>query len=86
MPMAVGVVGGATRVHRGARLALQILKVTTATGLACVAGAVGMANNLAALRALATEGIQKGHMRLHRRSRNLAMDTGPGGPGEGSQT
>lgn len=71
MPMAVGVVGGATRVHPGARLALRIMGARNAADLAAVAAAAGMANNLAALKALATEGIQKGHMRLHARSRPL---------------
>ncbi len=71
MPMAVGIVGGATRVHPGARLALRILGARDASDLAAAAAAAGMANNLAALRALATEGIQKGHMRLHARSRSL---------------
>lgn len=73
MPVQVGLVGGATRVHPGARLALRILGVTTAMELAAVAAATGMANNLTALRALATEGIQAGHMRLHRRSRDLEV-------------
>ncbi len=68
MPMAVGVVGGASRVHPGARLALALLGITRAAELAGVAGAVGLASNLAALRALSTEGIQRGHMRLHGRA------------------
>ncbi len=71
MPMAVGIVGGATRVHPGARLALRIMEARSAADLASVAASAGMANNLAALKALATEGIQKGHMRLHARSRSL---------------
>lgn len=71
MPMAVGIVGGATRVHPGARLALRVMGARGAADLASVAAAAGMANNLAALKALATEGIQKGHMRLHARSRSL---------------
>jgi hydroxymethylglutaryl-CoA reductase len=75
MPMAVGVVGGATQVHPSARLALSIMGVKKANELACIVAAVGMANNLAALRALATEGIQKGHMRLHERSRDLISDS-----------
>ncbi|MBW1808356.1 MAG: hydroxymethylglutaryl-CoA reductase, degradative [Deltaproteobacteria bacterium] len=75
MPMAVGIVGGATQVHPSARLALDIMGVKKANELACIAAAVGMANNLAALRALATEGIQKGHMRLHERSRDLIADS-----------
>jgi hydroxymethylglutaryl-CoA reductase len=67
MPMALGIVGGATRVHPLARLALRILGVKTARELAEVAVALGLAQNLAALRALATEGIQRGHMALHAR-------------------
>jgi len=69
MPMAVGIIGGATRLHACARLALRILGADSAGELARVIAAVGMASNLAALRALTTEGIQKGHMRLHGRSR-----------------
>jgi hydroxymethylglutaryl-CoA reductase len=72
MPMALGIVGGTLRVHPGARLALRILGVQSAAELAMVVGAVGLANNLAALRALATEGIQRGHMTLHARSVALA--------------
>ena len=68
MPMAVGTVGGALRVHEGARLALAILGVRSAQELAVVVGAVGLAANLAALRALATDGIQRGHMPLHARA------------------
>ncbi len=68
LPMAVGTVGGATRVHPGAQACLALLGATTAADLAKAAVAVGLANNLAALRALVTEGIQQGHMRLHERS------------------
>ncbi len=68
MPLALGVVGGALRAHRGARLALAITGVSTAAQLASIAASVGLASNLAALRALATEGIQRGHMALHRRA------------------
>jgi len=64
MPLAVGIVGGATRVHPTARVALKILGVRTAQELAEIIVSVGLAQNLAALRALATEGIQRGHMRL----------------------
>ncbi len=71
MPMAVGTVGGATRVHPGARLALAVMGARGAADLAAAAASAGMANNLAALRALSTEGIQRGHMRLHERSRTL---------------
>ncbi len=68
MPLAVGTVGGTLHAHAGARLALRLLGVTDARALATVVGSAGLASNLAALRALATEGIQRGHMSLHRRS------------------
>jgi hydroxymethylglutaryl-CoA reductase len=68
LPLALGTVGGTLRVHPGARLALKILGVSGAQELATVAASVGLASNLAALRALATEGIQRGHMSLHARS------------------
>lgn len=77
MPMAVGIVGGATKVHPVARVALKILGVKTAKELAEVMAAVGLAQNLAALRALATEGISRGHMELH--ARNLAVMAGATG-------
>ena len=77
MPMAVGVVGGATAVHPVAKVARKILGVTSARELAEVMAAVGLAQNFAALRALATEGIQRGHMKLHARS--LAMAAGARG-------
>jgi len=77
MPMAVGIVGGATKVHPVAKVALKILGVKTAKELAEVMGAVGLAQNFAALRALATEGIQRGHMKLH--ARNLAVMAGATG-------
>ncbi|MCS7146513.1 MAG: hydroxymethylglutaryl-CoA reductase, degradative [Nitrososphaerota archaeon] len=67
MPLAVGIVGGATRSNPLARICLKILGVKTARELAEVIGAVGLVQNLAALRALAAEGIQAGHMKLHRR-------------------
>jgi hydroxymethylglutaryl-CoA reductase len=67
LPMAVGMVGGATRVHPGAKAAVKLLGVQTARELAGIIAAVGLAQNLAALRALATEGIQRGHMSLHAR-------------------
>ncbi len=67
MPMAVGIVGGATRVHPGAKAALKLLACKTAGELAEVIVSVGLAQNMAALRALATEGIQRGHMTLHAR-------------------
>jgi hydroxymethylglutaryl-CoA reductase len=77
LPLAVGTVGGATRVHPGAQAALSLLKVSTAGELAEVMGAVGLAQNLAALRALATEGIQRGHMALH--ARQVAIAAGAEG-------
>lgn len=72
LPLAVGTVGGATRVHPAAGVALKVLGVRTAEELAEVIVAVGLAQNLAALRALATEGIQRGHMELHARSMAIA--------------
>ncbi len=67
MPMAVGIIGGATRVHPAAKANLKLMGVKTAGELAEIIVSVGLAQNLAALRALATEGIQKGHMALHAR-------------------
>jgi hydroxymethylglutaryl-CoA reductase len=67
MPMAVGTVGGSLQTHAGARLAQRLLGVADATTLGMVIASAGLASNLAALRALATEGIQRGHMALHRR-------------------
>ncbi|HTJ47716.1 MAG TPA: hydroxymethylglutaryl-CoA reductase, degradative [Kofleriaceae bacterium] len=67
MPLAVGTVGGALHAHPGARLGLHLAGVKTAARLAAIAGAAGLATNLAALRALATDGIQRGHMALHAR-------------------
>jgi hydroxymethylglutaryl-CoA reductase len=72
MPMAVGIVGGATKVHPGARAALKLMQVTSAGQLAEIIVSVGLAQNLAALRALATEGIQRGHMGLHARQVAIA--------------
>jgi hydroxymethylglutaryl-CoA reductase len=74
MPMPVGLVGGATKTHPLSRLALKIMAVKTAQDLGEAAVAVGLAQNLAALRALATEGIQRGHMALH--ARNIAIVAG----------
>ncbi|PZF86316.1 hydroxymethylglutaryl-CoA reductase, degradative [Jiangella anatolica] len=74
LPLAVGLVGGATRAHPVARAALAILGVETATELADVIASVGLAQNLAACRALATEGIQRGHMTLH--ARTIAASAG----------
>ncbi len=67
MPLAVGTVGGALHVHRGARMALSLLGIDRAAILAAVVASAGLASNLAALRALATDGIQRGHMSLHAR-------------------
>lgn len=67
MPMAVGTVGGSTRAHGGVRAAFEIIGIQNAGDLGIVIAAAGLASNLAALRALAGEGIQKGHMRLHHR-------------------
>jgi hydroxymethylglutaryl-CoA reductase len=72
MPLSLGTVGGPSRVHDGAGMGLRIVGVGSATELAMVAASVGMASNLAALRALATEGIQRGHMALHARSVAIA--------------
>jgi hydroxymethylglutaryl-CoA reductase len=77
MPMALGLVGGATKTHPAARAALKMLGVRTAQELAEVTVAVGLAQNMGALRALATEGIQKGHMALH--ARNIAIVAGATG-------
>ena len=74
MPMAVGIVGGATRVHPGAAAAVKLMGVQTAGELAEVIVSVGLAQNLGALRALATEGIQRGHMSLH--ARQVAISAG----------
>ncbi len=74
MPLAVGIIGGATRVHPGAQAALKLMGVTTAAELAEIIVSVGLAQNLAALRALATEGIQRGHMALH--ARQIAIAAG----------
>ena len=72
MPMAVGTVGGTVQAHAGARLVQRLLGVSSATTLGMIVGSVGLASNLAALRALATDGIQRGHMALHKRSVALA--------------
>jgi hydroxymethylglutaryl-CoA reductase len=74
LPMAVGIVGGATKTHPTAQVALRIMQITNSRELAEVMAAVGLAQNLAALRALATEGIQRGHMALH--ARNVAIVAG----------
>lgn len=77
MPMAVGTVGGATKVHPTARAALKLMDIHTAADLAQIIVAVGLAQNLAAIRALATEGIQRGHMGLH--ARQVAIAAGAEG-------
>ena len=74
LPMPVGLVGGATKTHPLARLALKIMQVKSAQDLGEICAAVGLAQNLGALRALATEGIQRGHMALH--ARNIALVAG----------
>ena len=77
LPLAVGLVGGATRTHPTAKVNVKILGVQTANELAEIIAAVGLAQNFAALRALATEGIQRGHMSLH--ARNVAIAAGAKG-------
>jgi hydroxymethylglutaryl-CoA reductase len=78
LPLAVGIVGGATRVHPAAKASLALMGVRSGQELAEVIVSVGLAQNLAALRALATEGIQRGHMGLH--ARQLAIAAGAEGP------
>jgi hydroxymethylglutaryl-CoA reductase len=77
MPMAVGIVGGATKVHPAARAALRLMGVQKAGELAEIIVSIGLAQNLAALRALVTEGIQRGHMSLH--ARQVAIAAGADG-------
>jgi hydroxymethylglutaryl-CoA reductase len=77
LPLAAGIVGGATKINPGARTCLKILGVKTAQELAQIAAAVGLANNFGALRALTTEGIQRGHMKLH--ATNIAVEAGAHG-------
>ncbi len=77
LPLSVGIVGGATRVHPAAQVALKILGIESAQQLAEIIAAVGLAQNLAAIRALATEGIQRGHMSLH--AKQLAVAAGAEG-------
>jgi len=77
VPMAVGIVGGATKTHPAARIALKIMDIKSAAELAQIIACVGLAQNFAALRALATEGIQRGHMGLH--ARNVAVSAGATG-------
>lgn len=77
LPLALGIVGGATRVHPLARFALQLMGVKTARELSEIVVSVGLAQNLAAIRALATEGIQRGHMALHARQVATAAGARP---------
>jgi len=77
IPMAVGLIGGATAVHPVAKACKKILGIKSAVELGEVMASVGLAQNLAALRALSSEGIQKGHMKLH--ARNLAISAGAKG-------
>jgi hydroxymethylglutaryl-CoA reductase len=77
LPLALGIVGGATRVNPGAKAALEIMDVNSAKELAEIVVSVGLAQNLAAIRALATDGIQKGHMQLH--ARQVAIAAGAEG-------
>ena len=74
LPLSVGIVGGIANVHPIAKICMKILRVSSAQELACVMTATGLAQNYSAIRALSTEGIQKGHMRLH--ARNLATAAG----------
>ncbi|MFX1363613.1 MAG: hydroxymethylglutaryl-CoA reductase, degradative [Promethearchaeota archaeon] len=74
IPLALGIIGGMTKIHPMAQLALKILNAKSANELSQVGAALGLAQNVAALRALAAEGIQKGHMNLH--SRNIAKAAG----------
>lgn len=77
IPLSLGIVGGATRIHPVAQLALQIMEADSAEKLSCIVAAVGLAQNFGALRALATDGIQKGHMALH--AQNIAITAGAEG-------
>ncbi len=77
IPMAVGIVGGATKVHPAAQAAVKLMGIKTAAELAEIIACVGLAQNMAALRALATEGIQRGHMSLH--ARQIALAAGAAG-------
>ncbi len=77
IPLSVGIVGGISTVHPVARMGLRILGVKSASELACVIASAGLAQNLAAIRALSTEGIQKGHMKLH--AKNIAVAAGATG-------
>jgi hydroxymethylglutaryl-CoA reductase len=74
MPMSVGIIGGIINIHPMIKICVRILGVKSAKELACIIGAVGLAQNFSAIRALASEGIQKGHMKLH--ARNIATSAG----------
>ena len=74
LPLSVGIIGGIANVHPIAKICMKILRVSSAQELACIMTATGLAQNYSAIRALATEGIQQGHMRLH--ARNLATAAG----------
>jgi len=74
LPMSVGIVGGIINVHPIAKVCTKILNIQSANELSCIIAATGLAQNFSAIRALSTEGIQKGHMRLH--ARNLAAAAG----------
>lgn len=76
MPMPVGIVGGATKTHPGAQAALEMMNISSATHLAEVIVAVGLAQNIAALRVLASEGVQRGHMSLHAKTIAAAVGAG----------
>jgi hydroxymethylglutaryl-CoA reductase len=77
IPLSVGIVGGISSIHPVAKIGLKILGVKSAGELACVIASVGLAQNFAAIRALSTEGIQKGHMKLH--AKNIAVAAGATG-------
>jgi hydroxymethylglutaryl-CoA reductase len=74
MPMSVGIIGGIINIHPMIKICMKILSVKSARELACIIGAAGLAQNFSAIRALASEGIQKGHMKLH--ARNIATSAG----------
>ena len=77
LPLALGLVGGATKIHPTAKTVVKILGVKSATELGEIVASVGLAQNLAAIKALATEGIQRGHMSLH--AKNIASVAGAKG-------
>ncbi len=77
IPLSVGIVGGISTVHPMAKMGLKILGIKSASELACIIASAGLAQNLAAIRALSTEGIQKGHMKLH--AKNIAVAAGATG-------